>query len=253
MVADVPARGRYPGRGLHGQVVEWLGRRIAEGEPPPGEALPQEPVLAAEYDVSRTVVREALRVLAAKGMVDARPMRGTRVRPRREWRQLDPDLLRWSLQTERRDALVCHLLEIRLIVEPSAARLAAIRSGPELRERLAQALDALVGASGDPESYVEADLALHGLIFTMSSNPLLAELTAPIEAAMRQGRLVQVAGAGTGARRMAASLAAHRAVVDAIVDGDGARAEAAMRAVVDAAAADAERALRSVTREGGRV
>ena len=251
MVSEAVSRGGYQGRGIHGAVVERLGQRIVAGEPAPGEALPQEPVLADEYDVSRTVVREALRVLAAKGLVDARPMRGTRVRPHGEWRMLDPDLLRWALESDGREPLLRHLLEIRRIVEPSAARLAAERSSESERSLLELALDGLIVASGDVNAFIEADLALHGAIVRMTDNPLLGELISPIEAAMRLGRRVQAEGAGGGRRPPAASIHAHRAVVTAFVAGDGAVAESAMRAVVEAAAADAERAMgRSHRREG---
>jgi GntR family galactonate operon transcriptional repressor len=243
VVSETANRGGYRGRGLHGAMVERLGQRIVSGEPAPGEALPQEPVLADEHDVSRTVVREALRVLAAKGLVDARPMRGTRVRPRNEWRLLDPDLLRWALESEGREPLLGHLLEIRLIVEPSAAKLAAERADIEQRVRLEEAMAALLAASGDVDAFIEADLVLHGFIFRMAANPLLGELLAAIEAAMRLGRRVQARGAVDEARNPAASIEAHRSVVAAIVAGEGSAAEVAMRAVVTAAGDDASRAL----------
>jgi GntR family galactonate operon transcriptional repressor len=242
MTDAMALRGGYRGRGLHGSMVEQLGRRIVAGEPRPGDALPQEPVLAVEYDVSRTVVREALRVLAAKGLVDARPMRGTRVRPRSEWRLLDPDLLRWALESDGYPALLGHLFEIRQMVEPTAARLAAERARPEQLPRLSAAFDALVEASGDMMAYIEADLVLHDTILGLSGNPLLHELITPIDAALRLGRRVQASGAGKAARALTESIAPHRAVVDAILAGDPDAADAAMRRIVESAARDARRA-----------
>lgn len=236
-------RGGYRGRGLHGAMVERLGRRIVAGEPGPGEALPQESLLAAEYDVSRTVVREALRVLAAKGLVDARPMRGTRVRPRTEWRLLDADLLRWALDSDGHPSLFGHLIEIRAMVEPAAARLAAERSTPRQHAQLARALEDLVDASAELAAFIEADLALHDVLFRMSGNPLLDELFTSIEAALRLGRRVQASGAGQVARSPIDALESHRQVVEAVIAGDAEQAEACMRAVVAAAAADAQRAL----------
>jgi len=243
MIVTAATHGGYRGRGLHGAMVERLGRRIVAGEPPPGEALPREPVLAAEYDVSRTVVREALRVLAAKGLVDARPMRGTRIRPREDWRLLDPDLLRWALESDGHPSLLGHLSEIRAMVEPTAARLAAERSNPAQHDALLVALEALVDESADLAAFIEADLALHRTILRMSGNPLLEELITPIEAALRLGRRVQASGAGEAARSPADALEPHRAVVEAIVAGVGPVAESAMRSIVDAADADARRAL----------
>ena len=228
MIVGTATHGGYQGRGLHGAMVERLGKRIVAGEPPPGEALPREPVLAAEYDVSRTVVREALRVLAAKGLVDARPMRGTRIRPREDWRLLDPDLLRWALESDGHPSLLGHLSEIRAMVEPTAARLAAERSNSAQHDALLVALEALVDESGDLAAFIEADLALHRTILRMSGNPLLEELITPIEAALRLGRRVQASGAGEAARSPADALEPHRVVVEAIVAGDGPVAESAM-------------------------
>ena len=242
MTAEVAARGGYRGRGLHGAMVEQLGRRIVEGQPLPGEALPREPVLAGQYDVSRTVVREALRVLAAKGLVDARPMRGTLGRPYAEWRLLDPDLRRWALESERHPSLLGHLLEVREMVEPTAARLAASRAGGPQRAELAAAFERLVDASGDLDSFVEADLVLHETILRLSGNPLLHELIAPIAAALRLGRHVQASGAGRAHRTLADSIGPHRAVVEAVIEAQPAAADTAMRRIVAAAARDAQHA-----------
>src|SRR6266480_6010336 len=85
-------RSHYPDRSLHDRVVHAIGRKILGGELPPGALLPAEPELGA----SRTVLREAIKVLAAKGLVEARPKTGTRVRPRDAWNLLDPDVLAWQ-------------------------------------------------------------------------------------------------------------------------------------------------------------
>ncbi len=243
MSGSAVARGGYRGRGLHGALVERLGQRIVAGDPAPGESLPQESSLALEHDVSRTVVREALRVLAAKGLVDARPMRGTRVQPQTEWRLLDADLLRWALDADGRPSLFGHLSEVRAMVEPTVARLAADRSTPPQHGELASALEALLDSSAEPAAFIEADLVLHAILFRMSGNPLLGELFSSIEAALRLGRRIQAEGAGRAARAPAEAIETHRQVVAAVVAGDGERAEASMRAVVEAAAADTQRAL----------
>ncbi len=113
-------------RGLHGLTTAALGRRILAGELQPGETVDPE-LLGTEFGVSRTVVREALRALAAKGMIDARPNRGTFVRFRRSWSLLDPDLLRWRSEGDHMGELFRSLGEVRAIIEPAAARLAATR------------------------------------------------------------------------------------------------------------------------------
>src|ERR1700679_4064714 len=120
-------------RNLREQLVEQLGGDIVRGRLLPGEALPNEEELLARYDVSRTVLREALNVLAGKGLLDARPKRGTLVRPRAEWSQLDPAILAWrgdghaSGTPEDVDRSLDQLMEVRRIIEPAAAALAASR------------------------------------------------------------------------------------------------------------------------------
>jgi len=236
----------YPGRGLHGSLVETLGRRIVHGWVAPGEPLPTEPLLAAEYDVSRTAVREALRVLAAKGLVEARPMRGTRVRPRRDWLLLDPDLLRWSVDDGDAGQLLHDLLDVRLMLEPEAARLAAERSGPQDREAVEAAYADLAASLESAEAFVEADLAFHRAVITATGNPLLGELAAAVEAGLRLARRVQVRVAGDARPLPEDPLPGHLAVVRAIVTGDGDGAERAMRRVVESAARDAEAVLASM-------
>ena len=240
----------YAGRGLHGSLVEALGRRIVAGWVEPGEALPAEPLVAAGYDVSRTAVREALRVLAAKGLVEARPMRGTRVRPRREWRLLDPDLLRWSVDDADPALLLHDLLDIRLMLEPAAAGLAAERADQLERTAIESAYVDLAASLDDPDAFIEADLRFHRAVITATGNPLLGELVAAIEAGLRLARRVQVRIAGAQRPLPQDPLPAHHAVVRAIASGDGAAAEAAMRVVVVSAARDAEAVLQSTDAAG---
>src|SRR5438128_7743542 len=117
-------RSQYPDRSLHDRVVHAIGRKILGGELPPGALLPAEPELGA----SRTVLREAIKVLAAKGLVEARPKIGTRVRPRDAWNLLDPDVLSWQREGTAPVAFLRKLTEVRRIVEPAAAELAGERA-----------------------------------------------------------------------------------------------------------------------------
>ena len=116
---------------LCGQVIDDLGRRIVRGEVQPGDALPQEAALCHQLGVSRTVVREAVKALAAKGLVDSRPKRGTVVRPSRAWSFLDPEVLQWQTETDPDGRQLTYLTELRQAVEPVAAAMAAARASEE--------------------------------------------------------------------------------------------------------------------------
>src|SRR5207247_3167418 len=118
----------YPRRGLHGAVVHDLGLRIVQGELEAGESLPTEEELSSELTASRTVLREAIKVLAAKRLVESRPKTGTRVRQRAEWNLLDPDVLAWQLEAGPDRRFLEDTLELRGLIEPAAARLAAVRA-----------------------------------------------------------------------------------------------------------------------------
>src|SRR6187551_3409488 len=120
-------RRTYPRRGLHGAVVHEIGVRIVNGDLQPGETLPDNGFLI-DADVSRTVVRETIKVLAAKGLVESRPKVGTRVRPRRDWNLLDPDVLAWQVEAGADPGFLDQALELRRMIEPAAARLAAERA-----------------------------------------------------------------------------------------------------------------------------
>jgi DNA-binding FadR family transcriptional regulator len=141
-------------RGLHAQTVETLGSRIVRGYYEPGQALSPDQ-LESEFGISKTVLREAFRVLAAKGLVDARQKRGTVVRARAAWSLLDADLLRW--QGGQPDAaFFANLAEVRSIVEPAGARLAAERRTEEDLADLRAALDQMAKAGTDAPAVVAA-------------------------------------------------------------------------------------------------
>ncbi|MGX6447024.1 FadR/GntR family transcriptional regulator [Patulibacter sp. S7RM1-6] len=238
------AAGAYAPRGLHGQVVEELGRRIVAGELP--EGVPFElPALEADLGVSRTALREALKVLGAKGLVDARPRRGTYPLPRAAWNALDPDVLRWTLSAGRNDALFAQLQEVRAIVEPAAARLAAERGAPEAVEAMRGALAAMesAGAAGDVDGVAEADVAFHRLLAAATGNGLLGPIQEVVLVGLRRrDSLVHERRGGLDRP----TLDRHRAVLDAIEAGDAVAAEAAMLHLLELAAADAAAVDRAV-------
>jgi GntR family transcriptional regulator, galactonate operon transcriptional repressor len=210
--------------------------RILRGELRPGDSL----VMDAEADgetVSRTVVREAIKVLAAKGLVVARPRTGTHVRDRRYWNLMDPDVLAWRLEANPGDDFFVDVFELRRLIEPAAAGLAAERAGPAEIEELETALAAMETAVDDRDAYLAADLRFHTVILEASHNELLAHLGGTLRAVFRAtfARTLPVARATIGQ---------HAAVAAAIREGDGVGAEAAMLALIERTAASlAENAL----------
>jgi GntR family transcriptional regulator, galactonate operon transcriptional repressor len=224
----------YAGRGLHGQVVNELGARIVSGRLEPDESI-DVTELEAEFDISRTVLREALKVLAAKGLVDARQKRGTFVRSRADWQLLDVDVLRWRLSGQSTGALLSQLAEVRSIVEPAGARLAAQRRDDDDLAALTEALEAMADADPAGPEAVEADLRFHRLLLTASHNELLVSMAAMIEVALAARDSLVHAG-----NEVRDPVPTHRAVVEAVAGGDPDAAEHAVRALLAQAVEDAE-------------
>ncbi|WP_405930186.1 FadR/GntR family transcriptional regulator [Streptomyces sp. NBC_00827] len=229
----------YARRGVHGQTVELLARRILGGEIPEGATLDLV-ALQSELDVSLTALRESLKVLAAKGMVDARQKRGTFVRSRAEWNLLDADVLRWQFEggstTASDRALLHNLAEVRAIIEPAAVRLAAERRTDADLAALDGALDAMGERDGNAAHAVEADLAFHRALLAATHNELLERMEMVIESGLaHRDRIVH------SSPHSEDPVPAHRAVLDAVRDRDPAAAEAAMRALLDQAGRDLDR------------
>lgn len=215
----------YPQRGLHGHVVQVVGQQILHGTVKPGDPLDVE-ALEEEFGVSRTVVREALKVLAAKGLVDARPKRGTYVRPRSDWSLLDPDLLHWQFEGRADSDFLQNLTEVRSIVEPAGARLAALRRDDGDLAALRSALNQMACSVEDTEAVVAADLAFHRILLGAAHNELLRCMDVVIEAGRLTSRAALPLGDWSG------SIPAHQEVLDAVRASDPDRAEAAMHAVL---------------------
>lgn len=236
---------RHYGRGLHGEVVDTIGARIASGRYRPGDPLLSE-LLEAELGVSKTVVREALRVLAAKGLVEPRPKRGTVVRPRQAWSLLDPDILYWQTRSEPDPAFLQDLSEVRFIIEPEAARLAAKRRTSADLLAMEQALEEMAAAGvrpGDvrPDEVVVADLAFHRALLGAAHNEVLSRLEAVIEAGLRiRDQLVHGGGRGADA------LDVHRAVFEAVAGADAEAAASAARRLLQRASADTAQVVAGV-------
>lgn len=174
----------YQGRGLHGQTVALLGARIVSGRLAQGEVLDL-PALGAELDLSLTVLREAIKVLTAKGLLEARQKRGTVVLPRDRWNLLDADLIRWRSEAGEMHEVLRDLAEVRAVVEPEAAALAAKRRDAHDLEELEAALVAMQAAlAGDPGTAAAADLRFHRAMLRATHNELLARMDVFIEPAL---------------------------------------------------------------------
>jgi GntR family transcriptional regulator, galactonate operon transcriptional repressor len=243
MMTAAPVRfepSQYPEQSLHGRIVHAIGRRIVGGDLQPGDLLPAETELRA----SRTVVREAVKVLAAKGLVESRPKIGTRVRPRDAWNLLDPDVLGWQQDGavgEVYDALLLKLTEVRRIVEPAAAELAAVRAGSTEVDALAQAFRVMEQTARTPggldvEAYVQADMRFHLIILQACRNDLLEQMSRAVYSAL----LVSFRATSRLPGRAKASLPKHRAILDAIRAGDSWGAGAAMRHLVQSTAREVQ-------------
>ncbi|OWQ84127.1 GntR family transcriptional regulator [Roseateles aquatilis] len=180
---------RADGKSMHGRIVGELGLMIVSGELQPGDRLPGELQLLDRYEVSRPVLREAVRVLVAKGLVVSRQRAGAIVRPRGEWHLLDPDVLCWLIQARPSREFMNTLLEVRRIFEPAAAALAA-RSATEAQVRGIEQDYADMVAATDVEQLLEPDLAFHRHIAEATNNDLLAYIGNMLSLALRESFLL---------------------------------------------------------------
>lgn len=237
----------YSGRGLHGRLVESVGRRIVLGDIAPGEIIDLDALGRAE-DVSRTVVREAVKVLVGKGLLDARPKYGTFVRERTAWNLLDTEIMRWRAEGGPDPRLLLELEEVRQMLEPVTARLAASRRTPEHLASMEEALERMSDRH-DVETHVDADLQFHRVMAAATGNELLEHLAILLEPAQRTRDTLTFESPHDDS-----FLGAHHAVLDGIRERDQVAAEGAMRSLLDAAGRDTAAAIsrqRHSRREAG--
>jgi len=221
------------------QIAARVGRAIVAGDPAPGERLPREAELAIAHGVSRNTVREAMRLLMAKGLVEIVPRRGTAVRPRKFWNVLDGDLLRWCAEDLRHDAgFLRELVVARRMVEPMAARQAALSATDvqrallvDAQRRLAAALDA------DLTEMLDSDLAFHIAIADASNNRFVRATGRAIGYALQLGFEALLTEPGN----LPGNLANHADVIERIVARDAIGAEQAMHRLLDQSETDTGR------------
>lgn len=230
---------RGTGRRLHGAIAHKLGVAILSGEYAPGDVLSGEVAFSEALDVSRSAYREAVQVLTAKGLVESRPKAGTRVLPRNRWNLLDPDVLAWAFAGEPDIGFVRSLFELRAIVEPAAARLAAERRDRGDLKLMKDALAAMRRHTLATEAGRAADREFHDAILRATRNDALSVLSASIGAAVNW--TTQFKQRSRALPRN--PIPDHVRVHDAIAAGDGEAASNAMRVLVDLALEDTRSAM----------
>jgi DNA-binding FadR family transcriptional regulator len=169
---------------LHTAVARDLGIAIVQGWHQPGELLPSELTAVQTLKISRPAYREAIRMLAAKNLVEIRPKSGTRVLPRRQWNLLDPDVLGWILQNGPPDTFLTALFDVRMIVEPAAAALAAQRRTQAQLDEMAAALEVMGRHPHDSPEGQAADEVFHRVLLDAADNEVLSQLASLIAASV---------------------------------------------------------------------
>lgn len=222
--------------GLHGSVAHRLGTEIIGGVLEVGDILPNEDNASAAYGVSRSAYREAIRTLAAKGLVTATPKVGTRIAPRVAWRLLDPDVITWHFEANCTAPFIRSLFEMRKVVEPSAAALAATRRNEETLSRLADALARMARHNPQDQVWHKATLDFHHLVLGASGNELLAAMWPPVQVTLRWSLNLQLAQAEP--RLVGDPVADHAKVFEHIASQNAEGALREMAFLIDAALAD---------------
>lgn len=169
---------------LHGTIARDIGVRIVSGRIAPGRVLNGEIEASERLKVSRTAYREAVRILAAKGLIESRPKLGTRVSEPRHWHLLDPDVISWIFSGTPDERLLSGLFELRTVVEPAAAALAAQRRTAGHLQDMRRALDTMAATSLAVDEGQQADCLFHTALLEASGNPFLASLTSGVAAAV---------------------------------------------------------------------
>jgi GntR family transcriptional regulator, galactonate operon transcriptional repressor len=225
-------------KSFHAAVVDRLAANIVGGTYMPGAQLPPEAALCASLGVSRTILREAVKTLCAKGMVVTGPRLGTRAQPCRAWNVLDPDVITWRLAAGVDDQFVGDILELRRAIEPEAAALAALRATDSERDRLRDANRrmnaAMVEGTG---GYLEADLEFHETILLATRNQFFAAMRSAVGALLRVSFQLSINSRATARPAMAL----HDSVLDAIEARDAEAARRTVLVIIEQARADIER------------
>ena len=210
------------------QIVNELGLRIVRGEYSGENSFPIEANLCEEFGVSRSVLREAVKMLTTKGLLRARPRQGTWVQSEEAWNLLDPDVLRWLLERKFSIDLLSDFTEIRMAIEPQAAAFAAVRATDAQKQRIADALDRMQDAEKGDDDPLLSDIAFHVALLEASGNRFFSQLRDMVDTALRIS--IRLTNQYKGVAL--ASVSDHRKVYAAIEAGDPEAARAASTALV---------------------
>ena len=226
---------RFTKRNLHGRIAHELGKRIVGGRYEPGDLLPPEAAIGQEMAVSRTALREAFKVLTAKGLIESRPKVGTRVRARKDWNMLDPDVLSWSFATKPSARFLQSLFEMRRVFEPSAAAMAAKRRTAVQLADIEAAYLSMERATLDTDEMLTTDLSFHLSILNATDNEFMISLGMMIETAL----IGSFSLSSSKPRAITDALAGHKAIYLGIRNSDPKRARFEMETLLDKSVTDA--------------
>ncbi|MEK7346333.1 MAG: FadR/GntR family transcriptional regulator [Pseudomonadota bacterium] len=226
-------------KNVHGHTLDLLGQAILSGRYAVGTSLPPEPVLCEELGVSRTVVREAIKSLVAKGLISTGPKVGTRVLTEEQWNWFDPDVITWQAQAGLTPQFLQELQELRAVVEPAAVRIAAEKATAADIADMEDAYQGMKYAIEHGGDYVVHDLRFHQGLLTASHNRMLVQMGKALSALLRTSFELSTR-VKDGPRN---SLPLHRAVLDAVIARSPAKAERALMVLINGAKADIERLL----------
>ena len=219
---------RSSGRNFTHSIVQELGVDIVTGVYSGKNSFPVEEELCRRFAASRTVLREAVKMLTAKGLLNARPRQGTWVQPENNWNLLDPDILRWMLERKYSSTLLVQFNEVRLAIEPQAAALAAKSAGPEEKQAVHDAIERMRAAERGEDDPLESDIAFHVAVLRATRNPFYTNLTELTATALRFS--IRTTNRYKGVKL--ANVTDHKKVADAITSGKSAVALEAMRKMI---------------------
>jgi DNA-binding FadR family transcriptional regulator len=228
-------------KNVHGNTVDYLGAAIVAGRYSVGASIPPEPLLCVELGVSRTVVREAVKSLIAKGLITTGPKVGTRVLSSDHWNWFDPDVIGWQSKAGLTPEFLRDLQDLRRVVEPAAMRLAAERATSQDLAEIELAYAGMKRAVEGGGDYVTYDLRFHQGLLRACRNRMLVQMSKALAALLRTSFEIST-------RRKDGplhSLPLHREVLDAVIAHDPDRAEIAIRVLIDGARTDIEAVLAS--------
>lgn len=242
-MADIRQKALRPGSPRQREIVtSTLARRILSGEFAPGSRLPTEAELGLEMDVSRTALRESVRMLAGKGLIESRPRIGTVVLPQEQWNHLDSDILAWRESLPPDVGFIRSLTEARQVIEPAAAEMAARRADGTDLGRIQAAYDRMCASvDGDLEEKVDADEAFHVAILVASKNDIFANFGAVTGSALRMSFRMTT----RASENFSATLEKHGAVLEAIRMRQADQSRKLMSDLINVAARDLARAQTS--------